>query len=71
MTVAQRHLFLQELAVTGNLSFALHAASLSRREAYTARDRHPGFERDWRLAEQSARARFRSREATRHPLMFR
>jgi hypothetical protein len=62
VTAAQRRLFLSELAVSGNLAFACHAASVSRREAYSARERYLGFEKEWRRAERLAFRRSQARQ---------
>lgn len=61
MTADQRALFVAELAVSGNLTFSCAVASVTRREALRERDGHPGFEREWREAEQSALRRFETR----------
>lgn len=61
MTADQRGLFLKEFAVSGNLTFSCLAASVTRREALSARDSHPGFEWEWREAERAARRRFETR----------
>ena len=62
MTADQRALFVAELAVSGNLTFSCAVASVTRREALSERDGHPGFERAWRQAEDEARHRFALRK---------
>lgn len=61
MNADQRALFLAELSVSGNLTFSCLAAIVTRREALSARDRHPGFEWEWREAERAALRRFETR----------
>ena len=61
MTADQRALFVAELAVSGNLTFSCAVASVTRREALSERDGHPGFEREWRQAERESFEAFRWR----------
>lgn len=66
MTQRQRHLFLAELALSGNTTFACAAARVTRAQALTERDGDPAFEREWRDAEAEARTGMLGRTSAAH-----
>lgn len=50
MTIDQQVQFLEELGVSGSVTFACMAADVTREQAYDAREESPRFEAMWREA---------------------